>query len=130
MFTSTPRFYRQYRGGGTYYACNICQGRDQICLQSRKFVKHLEIDRLGSKSYLKKSRLQAYMVPSWLRLHAYLVPNEIVIAGVFGPYLDQYCRHNRFPPILEHFDAVLLLQWQNSFSVKTFGWCNELSQFL
>ena len=59
---------------GTKYACNLGAKGDQICLQSRKFLKHLESDRLGSKSYLKTSRLQAYMVPI-----------ETDIAGIFGP---------------------------------------------
>ena len=45
---------------GTKYACNFSFDRDHMCLQSRKFLKHLESDRLG---YLKNSRLQAYMVP-------------------------------------------------------------------
>ena len=44
-------------------------------MQSRKFLKHLARDRLGSKSYFKNSRLQAYMVP---------IKTEI--EGIFGPY--------------------------------------------
>ena len=44
---------------GTKYDCNLGAKGDKICLQSRKFLKHLESDRLGSKSYLKKSRLHA-----------------------------------------------------------------------
>ena len=51
---------------GTIYTCNFSFDRDHICLQSRKFLKHLESDRLGSESYLKK----------------------IEIAGIFGPLLD------------------------------------------
>ena len=52
---------------GAKYACNFSFDRDHICLQSyllgtiyackkylfRKFLKHLESDRLGSKSYLR-----------------------------------------------------------------------------
>ena len=49
---------------GTKYACNLGAKGDQICLQSRKFLKHLESDRLESKSYLKKFE----------------------IAGIYGPY--------------------------------------------
>ena len=44
---------------------------DLLCLQSRKFWKHLEIYRLGSKSYLKKFE----------------------IAGIYGPHLDWDCSH-------------------------------------
>ena len=55
---------------------------DHICLQSRKFLKHLESDRFGSKVYLKKSILQAYLVPS-----------NTEIAGIFDPLLNQDCRH-------------------------------------
>ena len=51
---------------GTKYACNFSFKRDHICLQSRKFLKQLESDRLGSKSYLKKFE----------------------IAGIYGPHLD------------------------------------------
>ena len=71
---------------GTKYACNLSQEGDHICLQSRKFLKHLESDRLESKSYLKNSRLQAYMVPI-----------ETEIAGIFGPPLNQDCRHKWSP---------------------------------
>ena len=28
-----------------------------------------------------------------LRLQAYMVPSETEIAGIFGPYRDQDCRH-------------------------------------
>ena len=56
---------------------------DHICLQSRKFLKHLAWDRLESKSFLKNSRLQAYMVP---------IKTEI--AGIFGPKRDHNCTHN------------------------------------
>ena len=59
---------------GTKYACNFSFDRDHICLQSRKFLKHLESDRLESKSYLKNLRLQAYMVPILTD-----------IAGIIGP---------------------------------------------
>ena len=49
---------------GTKYDCNLGAKGDKICLQSRKFLKHLESDRLGSKSYLK----------------------IIEIVGIYGPY--------------------------------------------
>ena len=81
---------------GTKYACNLAAKGDHICLQSRKFLKHLESDRLESRSYLKNSRFQAYMVPNrygcrhiwsptWSRLHAYLVPITTKIASIIGP---------------------------------------------
>ena len=87
---------------GTIYACNLGLDRDQICLQfqcreepympaivsvgdhiclqCRKFLKHLESDRLGSKSYFKKFEQ--------LKLQAYLVPIVIQIKGIYGPNLD------------------------------------------
>ena len=49
---------------GTKYAYNFSFDRDHIGLQSRKFLQHLESDRLGSKNYLKKFE----------------------IAGIYGPY--------------------------------------------
>ena len=70
---------------------------DQICLQSRKFLKHLESDCLESKSYLKKIEIAGIYGPQQIRLQAYMVPIETEIAGIFGPLLNQDCRHNRSP---------------------------------
>ena len=63
-FEIIPKINRVYGGGaimpaisvkvGTKYDCNNNILGDEICLQSRKFLKYLESDRLGSKSYLKK----------------------------------------------------------------------------
>ena len=50
---------------GTIYACNL---------------EHLESDRFGSKSHLKKFE----------------------IAGIYGPYYSQNCNHNWSSPILVH----------------------------
>ena len=78
---------------GTKYACNPSYDRDHICLQFRKFSKYLESDRLGSKRDLKKFEIAGINGPHQIRLQAYLVPNVIKIAGIFGPYHDQSCRH-------------------------------------
>ena len=78
---------------GAKYACNVSFDRDHICLQSRKFLKHLESDRLESKSYLKKFEIAGIYGPQQIRLQAYMVPIETEIAGIFGPLLNQDCRH-------------------------------------
>ena len=68
---------------------------DHICLQSRKFLKHLESDRLGSKSYLKNPDCRHIWSLSKLKLQAYLIAFWSKIAGIFGPFYNQNCKHNR-----------------------------------
>ena len=58
---------------------------DLLCLQSRKIWKHLEIYRLGSKSYLKKFEIAGIYGPQQIRLQAYMVPIETEIEGIFDP---------------------------------------------
>ena len=73
---------------GTKYDYNFSFDRDHIGLQSRKFLKHLESDRLGSKSYFKKFEIAAIFGPQQIRLQAYIVPIKTEIAGIYGPYYN------------------------------------------
>ena len=52
------------------------------------------------------------MLAKFSRLQAYIVPNEIVIAGIFGLYLDRYCGHNRCPGSESYYLAVTFIRCQ------------------
>ena len=91
---------------GTKYTCNFSFDRDHICLQSRKFSKHLESDRLGSKSYLKNRDCRHIWSLSKLKLQAYLVPNVIKIVPIFDPCCNQNCKHNRPPPLYKKYMMI------------------------
>ena len=72
---------------GTKYACNLIFNRDHICLQCRKFLKHLESDRLGSKSYFKKIEISGIYGPQQKLLQVYMVPITTKIASIIDPPL-------------------------------------------
>ncbi len=58
---------------GTKYACNNNFVGDQICLQSRNFLKHLESGRLWSKNLFKKIEIVGIYGPQQIRLQAYII---------------------------------------------------------
>ena len=85
---------------GTEYACNLSQDGDRICLQKQsrwgpnmptisvEFGDHIWSpymvtygDHICLQSQIRNCKQ--------IRLQAYLVSNEIVIAGIFGPYYNQ-----------------------------------------
>ena len=68
---------------GTKYACNLSQDEDHT-----NFLNSFLSQDDPLQGVFKFSRLQAYMVSI-----------ETDIAGIFDPYLDRYCRHNRSPHI-------------------------------
>ena len=59
---------------GTKYACNLDHVGDQICLQFQL------------NSFLTQDD------------HLQGVLKIFEIAGIYGPHLDRYCRHNSPPP--------------------------------
>ena len=116
---------------GIKYVCDLGSKENQICLQfqfrqgsymPRKCLKDLEIDRHGSKNYLKKSRLQAYLVPISTKIASivgfppifYQVPPYISTVNFrtvhFRTTVHFYTRQNFKPDIFEIFLFLLLIQ--------------------
>ena len=78
----------------------IVSDGDHLCLQSRIFLNRVLTQDDHFQGILKIFEIAGIYGPHRIRLQAYMVPIVTGIAGIFGPYLDQNCRHNRSPPIL------------------------------
>ena len=78
---------------GIKYAFNFSFDRNHICLQSRIFLNSFLTQDDHFQGVLKIFEIAGIYGPQQIRLQAYMVPIETEIAGIFGPLLNQDCRH-------------------------------------
>ena len=68
----------------TKFACNVSYVRNHICLQCLKILKHLQSDRVGLKSHLKKLVVASLFGPNRILIRP--GPNRVHIRYIWTPF--------------------------------------------